>query len=360
MKDPITELREAAAGVIEWEDGYRKLNILGKYPPHAFARLATALAALPSASLSERPAQRNCMRERPEAETLVHRAGDGFAGSQSDQLAALIERPTELRIGAGRGNQEDKNKMTQIRAVDLSKFEYPVSDYDGLQELLDVTRMKLFDPTYRRNVAIHEGAHAYYFLKSGSKRVQYRATAPHLFSNGKIKIGAAGVNYEEGAIWLGTGSDVARACVAGLCATKFFTGYDGGAGADKLALKQSYLDSEYGSAFSSDMLDALVDYIWNDASMEVNADLKDRRVQDRILQIADHFEGWLLCEHEEDGYSANPINNTQKTIAFIDGENEGHVYAEFCHACGAGIGKFRRDGEGTCPECDETIPAHKI
>ena len=33
---------------------------------------------------------------------------------------------------------------------------------------------------------------------------------------------------------------------------------------------------------------------------------------------------------------------------------------EFCHQCGAGIGKFRRDGEGTCPECDETISADKI
>jgi hypothetical protein len=25
---------------------------------------------------------------------------------------------------------------------------------------------------------------------------------------------------------------------------------------------------------------------------------------------------------------------------------------EFCHYCGAGVGKFRRKGEGTCPECD--------
>jgi len=33
---------------------------------------------------------------------------------------------------------------------------------------------------------------------------------------------------------------------------------------------------------------------------------------------------------------------------------------EFCHQCGAGIGKFRRNGEGTCPECDETISADKI
>lgn len=24
---------------------------------------------------------------------------------------------------------------------------------------------------------------------------------------------------------------------------------------------------------------------------------------------------------------------------------------QFCKFCGAGIGKFRREGEGTCPEC---------
>lgn len=28
---------------------------------------------------------------------------------------------------------------------------------------------------------------------------------------------------------------------------------------------------------------------------------------------------------------------------------------EFCLSCGAGIGKFRREGEGTCPECDPSI-----
>jgi hypothetical protein len=40
------ELLQAAEAVIEWEDDYRKLNNLGKYPPHAFIRLATAVAAL--------------------------------------------------------------------------------------------------------------------------------------------------------------------------------------------------------------------------------------------------------------------------------------------------------------------------
>lgn len=28
-------------------------------------------------------------------------------------------------------------------------------------------------------------------------------------------------------------------------------------------------------------------------------------------------------------------------------------YGEFCVHCGAGIGKHRREGEGTCPECDD-------
>lgn len=30
--------------------------------------------------------------------------------------------------------------------------------------------------------------------------------------------------------------------------------------------------------------------------------------------------------------------------------------SEFCRYCGAGIGKFRREGEGTCPKCDPSIP----
>jgi hypothetical protein len=25
---------------------------------------------------------------------------------------------------------------------------------------------------------------------------------------------------------------------------------------------------------------------------------------------------------------------------------------EFCRYCGAGVGEFRREGEGTCPRCD--------
>lgn len=29
--------------------------------------------------------------------------------------------------------------------------------------------------------------------------------------------------------------------------------------------------------------------------------------------------------------------------------------AQFCLQCGAGIGEFKRDGEGTCPACDPSI-----
>lgn len=33
--------------------------------------------------------------------------------------------------------------------------------------------------------------------------------------------------------------------------------------------------------------------------------------------------------------------------------------AEFCMQCGAGIGKHRREGEGTCPNCEDqsTVPS---
>lgn len=31
---------------------------------------------------------------------------------------------------------------------------------------------------------------------------------------------------------------------------------------------------------------------------------------------------------------------------------KGFRISEFCSYCGAGIGKHRRDGEGTCPECE--------
>lgn len=36
-------------------------------------------------------------------------------------------------------------------------------------------------------------------------------------------------------------------------------------------------------------------------------------------------------------------------------KKEGQRMKEFCEHCGAGIGKFRRDGEGTCPRCDPPL-----
>jgi hypothetical protein len=44
-REASAALREAAQGVIDWEQEYRTLNHLGKNPPHAFALLAVALAS---------------------------------------------------------------------------------------------------------------------------------------------------------------------------------------------------------------------------------------------------------------------------------------------------------------------------
>lgn len=33
---------------------------------------------------------------------------------------------------------------------------------------------------------------------------------------------------------------------------------------------------------------------------------------------------------------------------------------EFCKYCGAGVGLFRREGEGTCPECDPSGVQTKV
>jgi hypothetical protein len=46
---------------------------------------------------------------------------------------------------------------------------------------------------------------------------------------------------------------------------------------------------------------------------------------------------------------------TQDTI----GPNGGTGDQQFCLSCGAGIGQYRRAGEGTCPKCDP-IPEEKI
>jgi hypothetical protein len=52
-----------------------------------------------------------------------------------------------------------------------------------------------------------------------------------------------------------------------------------------------------------------------------------------------------------DGYPQKEIDwGGDKYVRFWEHKEEP---AEFCIYCGAGVGKFRRDGEGTCPKCDE-------
>ncbi len=33
---------------------------------------------------------------------------------------------------------------------------------------------------------------------------------------------------------------------------------------------------------------------------------------------------------------------------------------QFCGACGAGVGQWRREGEGTCPQCDHAVAVAEI
>lgn len=49
-------------------------------------------------------------------------------------------------------------------------------------------------------------------------------------------------------------------------------------------------------------------------------------------------------------------SNDPKAEACYDCKNPKSKNYEFCVHCGAGIGEHRREGEGTCPECDPTIP----
>lgn len=47
-----------------------------------------------------------------------------------------------------------------------------------------------------------------------------------------------------------------------------------------------------------------------------------------------------------DGYPQREIDNGGAKYCRFIGDDE------FCKFCGAGIGIFRRNGEGTCPECE--------
>jgi hypothetical protein len=49
-----------------------------------------------------------------------------------------------------------------------------------------------------------------------------------------------------------------------------------------------------------------------------------------------------------DGYPKEDAEWASKHCRFF-GYDEGSK--QFCPYCGAGLGKFRRDGEGTCPKC---------
>ncbi len=51
-----------------------------------------------------------------------------------------------------------------------------------------------------------------------------------------------------------------------------------------------------------------------------------------------------------DGYPKKDAGWASKYCRFWETSPE-----EFCEFCGAGIGNFRRQGEGTCPKCDDTI-----
>jgi len=49
-----------------------------------------------------------------------------------------------------------------------------------------------------------------------------------------------------------------------------------------------------------------------------------------------------------DGYPQREIDNSGAThVRFWETDD-----TEFCRHCGAGLGKFRREGEGTCARCE--------
>jgi hypothetical protein len=72
----------------------------------------------------------------------------------------------------------------------------------------------------------------------------------------------------------------------------------------------------------------------------------------KIMRAADRGVGLRLTAEEVGALSRD---GAIEQCAANDDED-----MEFCRHCGAGIGAFRRDGEGTCPKCDETISADKI
>lgn len=66
--------------------------------------------------------------------------------------------------------------------------------------------------------------------------------------------------------------------------------------------------------------------------------------------------------YSDDDDPAPPISALQDAAAdaakyFVDAAMKERPEREFCVYCGAGIGKHRRFGEGTCPKCDPPADA---
>lgn len=66
-----------------------------------------------------------------------------------------------------------------------------------------------------------------------------------------------------------------------------------------------------------------------------------------IKQLRDICASWIVDEAQKQAEAEERL--------FQQNLNNLWQLPEFCLSCGAGIGKFRREGEGTCPDCDPKI-----
>lgn len=65
------------------------------------------------------------------------------------------------------------------------------------------------------------------------------------------------------------------------------------------------------------------------------------------------YIAYVLRFHWERKPKSERIGPKAKSVSTISIQtNTSPKQLEFCTACGAGVGAFRRDGEGTCPKCD--------
>lgn len=78
VRAALDELREAAQEVIEWENEYRTINHLGKYPPSPFVRLAIALAsrAAESAGVVRASLRESSCQQSQQGDTLAPPEGE--------------------------------------------------------------------------------------------------------------------------------------------------------------------------------------------------------------------------------------------------------------------------------------------